>query len=75
MRRAVIAGTLVFVVPPGALLELCRSRSALSQIRWFPTGSGEESKDGTVMRQNRATNSIGLLYVRKHDRKRFVGCS
>ena len=32
-RRAVIAGNLVFVVPPGALLELCRSRSALSKIK------------------------------------------
>jgi hypothetical protein len=33
MSKAVIAGTLVFVVPPGALLELCRSRGALAQTR------------------------------------------
>jgi len=32
MSVAGIAGTLVFVVPPGVLLDLCRSRGALSQI-------------------------------------------
>jgi len=37
MRVAGIAGTLVFVVPLGALLELCRSRGALSPTKWFPT--------------------------------------
>ena len=32
MSVAGIAGTLGFVVPPGALLDLCRSRGALSHI-------------------------------------------
>jgi hypothetical protein len=35
MSVAGIAGTLVFVVPHGALLDLCRSRGALSQTTWF----------------------------------------
>ena len=37
MSRVVIAGNPVFFVPPGVLLELCRSRGALSQTKWFPT--------------------------------------
>jgi hypothetical protein len=36
MSRAVIAGNPVFFVPSGALLELCRSRGALSQIKCYP---------------------------------------
>jgi len=39
MSVAGIAGNLVFVVPPGALLDLCRSRGALSQITCLPHGS------------------------------------
>ena len=37
MSVAGIAGNLVFFVPPGALLDLCRSRGALSRIRWLST--------------------------------------
>jgi len=44
MSGAGIASNLVFVVPPGALLELGRSRGALSPIRWLPDGGLESQK-------------------------------
>jgi len=39
MSGAGIAGNPVFVVLPGAVLELCRSHGALSATRRFPTPS------------------------------------
>ncbi len=71
MTRAVIAGTLVFVVPPGALLELCRSRSALSQTRCYPT----PSRGALTLPQNRVDSVRETLSdfqnIRKHVKTSF----